>query len=89
MPRAVYNPRAYISDMRNVTRGLSSRTKIIEALQEKKLLSSDLAKKTGLSRSAVGYHLSLLRKRKVVVPSRIGRTNSWSLTTYGQERLFN
>jgi predicted transcriptional regulator len=72
-----------------VTRGLNSRTKIIEALEQRKTRTSEISEKSGLSRACVSYHLKLLLKQKTVHASHSGREGLWALTKYGQERLFS
>jgi predicted transcriptional regulator len=83
-----YHPRAYVAGMRNVNRGLASRTRIIESLEKGRNRVSDISEKTGLSNSCVSYHLLLMRKNRTVSSSQAGRENRWTLTKYGQEKLF-
>ncbi len=73
--------------MRNVSRGLASRTKIIETMEQGKKKIQEISEKTGLSDSCVGYHLKLLLKQRVVTVTPTGRVGRWSLTKYGQEKL--
>lgn len=75
--------------MRNVARGLESRTKILEVMEKGKTQIRDIGEKAGLSPSCVGYHLKLLKKRKIVSMTELGRSGRWSLTKYGQEKLFS
>ena len=75
--------------MRNVSRGLSSRTKIIEIMEKGKNSIPDISEKAGLSQSCVGHHLRLLLKQKVVTVAQSGRAGRWTLTKYGQEKLFS
>lgn len=78
-----------MSGMRNVSRGLASRTRIIEIMEEGKNNIPEISEKAGLSKSCVGYHLKLLLKQKVVNSSQSGRVGRWTLTKYGQEKLFS
>src|SRR5439155_21369544 len=56
-----HHPRAYMTGMRNVQRGLASRTKIITTIEESgKSQASEIAKKAGLGTACVNYHLKLL-----------------------------
>ena len=73
--------------MRNVGRGLVSRTKIIESMEQGRKKIQEISEKTGLSNSCVGYHLKLLLKQRVVMMTLTGRIGRWSLTKYGQEKL--
>lgn len=84
-----YHPRAYLAGMRNVTRGLESRTKILETMEKGKTQIREIGEKTGLSPSCVGYHLRLLKRQRVVSMTESGRAGRWSLTKYGQEKLFS
>jgi predicted transcriptional regulator len=74
--------------MRNVSRGLESRTKILELMEKGKTHIREISEKSGLSASCVAYHLKLLLKKKIVVMVQSGRVGRWTLTKYGQEKLF-
>ena len=73
--------------MRNVSRGLASRTKIIATMEQGRKKVPEISEKTGLSNSCVGYHLKLLLKQRVVTVTPTGRAGLWNLTKYGQEKL--
>jgi predicted transcriptional regulator len=75
--------------MRNVSRGLTSRTRIIEIMEKGKNNVTEISEKAGLSQSCVGYHLRLLLKQRVVTVAQSGRAGRWTLTKYGQEKLFS
>ena len=76
-----------MSGMRNVSRGLVSRTKIIDIMEKGKNNIPEISEKAGLSQSCVGYHLKLLLKHRVVAVNQSGRAGRWTLTKYGQEKL--
>jgi len=82
-----YHPRAYVSGMRNVSRGLVSRTKIIQAMEQGKAHVPDISERSKLGKACVSYHLKLLLRRRVVSLTQTGRTGWWTLTKYGQEKL--
>jgi len=82
-----YHPRAYVSGMRNISRGLASRTKIIQAMEQGKAHVADISERSKLGKACVSYHLKLLLRRKVVGLTQTGRTGRWTLTKYGQEKL--
>lgn len=82
-----YHPRAYLVGMKNVSRGLASRTKIIGVMEQGKNRVSEISEKSKLGQACVSYHLRLLLKQKVVSMTRTGRTGRWTLTKYGQEKL--
>ena len=75
--------------MRNVSRGLASRTKIIEIMEKGKNNIPEISEESGLSQSCVVHHLRLLLKQRVVNSSQSGRVGRWTLTKYGQEKLFS
>ncbi len=75
--------------MRNVSRGLESRTKILDMMEKGKTNIQDISHKTGLGTACVSYHLKLLLKKRVVAVSKSGRAGRWTLTKYGQEKLFS
>jgi len=82
-----YHPRAYVSGMRNISRGLASRTKIIQAMEQGKAHVADISERSKLGKACVSYHLKLLLRRKVVGLTQTGRSGRWTLTKYGQEKL--
>ena len=68
---------------------MSSRTKIIEIMEKGKNSIPEISEKAGLSQSCVGHHLRLLLKQRVVAVAQSGRAGRWTLTKYGQEKLFS
>jgi len=75
--------------MRNVSRGLESRTKILDMMEKGKTNVQDISDKAGLGTACVSYHLKLLLKQRVVAVSKSGRAGRWTLAKYGQEKLFS
>jgi predicted transcriptional regulator len=73
--------------MRNVTRGLASRTKIIETMEQGKTRVSEISEKAKLGRACVSYHLKLLLAKRIAQVREVGREGRWTLTKYGQEKL--
>jgi predicted transcriptional regulator len=73
--------------MRNVNRGLASRSKIIETMEKGKTRIIEISERAGLTESCVSHHLRLLRRQRVVSSATVGRGNWWTLTKYGQEKL--
>ena len=74
--------------MRNVSRGLDSRTKILNVMEKGKTNVLDISQRAGLGTGCVSYHLKLLLKQRIVTMSKSGRAGKWILTKYGQEKLF-
>jgi predicted transcriptional regulator len=73
--------------MRNVKRGLASRSKIIETMEKGKTRINEISEKTGLTEGCVSHHLRLLLRQRVVFSAAVGRGSRWTLTKYGQEKL--
>ena len=73
--------------MRNVSRGLASRTKIIDAMEGGKTTVSSISEKAKLGSACVSYHLKLMLHQKVVHVVQVGREGRWTLTKYAQEKL--
>ena len=59
--------------VKNVNRGLASRTGIINAMESGKATISDITEWSKLGRGCVGYHLKLLLKQKTVRVAIAGR----------------
>ncbi len=83
-----YHPRAYLSGMRNVSRGLASRTKILGTMEQGRTRISEISEKSKLGTACVSYHLKLMLHQKIVHVAQTGREGRWTLTKYGQEKLF-
>jgi predicted transcriptional regulator len=73
--------------MKNVGRGLASRTKIIQAMEQGRTSILDISERSKLGRACVSYHLKLLLRQKFVSVTQAGRAGRWVLTKYGQEKL--
>ncbi|TMI24160.1 winged helix-turn-helix transcriptional regulator [Candidatus Bathyarchaeota archaeon] len=83
-----YHPRAYMTGMRNVSRGLTSRTKILETMEQGRTRISEISEKSKLGPACVSYHLKLMLQQKIVHVVQTGREGRWTPTKYGQEKLF-
>jgi len=88
MLKKVFHPNAYLTSIRNVTRGLRARTRILSVLEKKSADAKTTAKEAGLSYSVVLHHLKLLMAEDIV-DRKGGRPYSWTLTGLGQKRLTN
>ncbi len=87
MAKLAFHPNAYLSDTRNVRRGLDSRTKILRVLERKSTTANTLAKKAKLNYNVVLHHLHLLENEKIVLRKRSKKPYFWELTGMGQQRL--
>jgi len=72
--------------VKNVKRGLKTRTEILDALEKRASDAATIAKEKSLSYGVVMHHLRLLEKEGIV--NRKGkRPYFWVLTGLGQKRL--
>jgi DNA-binding transcriptional ArsR family regulator len=82
------HPNAYLSNVRNVSNGVKTRSKILETLESKPCDGVKIARETSLSYSVVMHHLRLLENEGIV--HRKGRRPYyWMSTGLGQKRLVN
>ena len=88
MLKKVFHPNAYLTNIRNVTRGLRARTRILYVLEKKSAVAKTIVKEAGLSYGVVLHHLKLLMADDIV-DRKGGRPYSWTLTGLGQKRLAN
>ena len=88
MLKKVFHPNAYLTNIRNVTRGLQARTQILYVLEKKSAEAKAIAKEAGLSYGVALHHLRLLMAEDIVA-RKGGRPYSWTLTGMGQKRLAN
>ena len=86
MFKIAYHPKAFLSQKRNVQRGLLARTQIILILEKDTGNAKKLAQETGLSYASVLYHLHLLEAENILT-RRGKRSCIWKLTGAGQKRL--
>jgi len=84
-----FHPRAFLSRIRNVTLGLTTRTKIIQVLEKQESNISSIAAASGLSYNVVVHHLRLLEAERVVIRKGDKKPFVWMLTGVGQQRLVN
>ena len=87
MKRA-HHPNAFLTLIRNYTRGLVARTGILSVLERGIANAKAIAQKTGLKYGTVLYHLHLLESEKIL---RVGEKKPyvWEVTGAGQQRLAN
>ena len=87
MAKAAFHPDAYLSQTRNVERGLISRTKVLRVLERESTIASALAEKSTLNYGVVYHHLRLLEAEKIVMRKGKAKPFYWELTGIGQQRL--
>jgi hypothetical protein len=83
----VFHPKAYLISIRNVKRGLASRSKILSVLETKGSTARLLSKSTKLNYAVVLHHLNLLTLEKIVMKRNERKPYVWMLTGAGQQRL--
>lgn len=80
------NPKAYLSQMRNVRRGVIARSKIIDSLGVGATIPH-ICSRSGLSPSNVRYHLTNMLAEGLVSRKRLKRRDWWTLTGAGQKTI--
>ena len=80
-------PRAYLRRIKNVKRGVSTRSRIIDALKQKPLTVSELAELMELSPSTIRRHLRNMSREGIVLKFKSERKRLWKLTGIGQTAL--
>jgi predicted transcriptional regulator len=88
MLKKVFHPNAYLTNIRNITRGLRTRTQILYVLEKKSAHAKMIAKESELSYGVVLHHLKLLMTEDIV-DRKGSRPYNWTLTGMGQKRLTN
>lgn len=86
MLKETYHPNAYLANLRNVRRGLRTRTKILNTLEKGSGDTKRIMEEAVVHYSVVMHHLKLLRAEGIVRCAR-GRPSIWTLTGAGQKRL--
>lgn len=87
--KRVFHPRAFLSRIRNVTLGLTARTRILQVLEKHDSNVNGIGAASGLSYNVVVHHLRLLEAERVVTRKGDKRPFTWVLTGVGQQRLIN
>lgn len=82
-----FHPKAYLARIRNVRRGLSSRSKILNVLEKKGATAHLLSESARLNYGVVLHHLKLLKLEKIVMRRKETKPYFWMLTGAGQQRL--
>lgn len=79
--------RAFLRSVRNVRKGILTRSRIIELLSEKAYTANQMAEEVGLSESAVRRHLKNMLSEGIVEKIRYRGKVLWKLSGYGQLAL--
>ncbi len=81
--RGYFDPLAYLRSIRNVRKGLETRSKIIKVLRKGNSSTKEIAKIIGMSYSTVRRQLRNMEKDKIVIKI----SQKWKLTGKGQKML--
>lgn len=85
-PRSIHS-RAFLRSVRNVKKGLLTRSRIVELLSEKAYTMSQLAEEIGLSESSIRRHLNNMLAEGIVEKIKYRGKVLWRLSGYGQLAL--
>jgi predicted ArsR family transcriptional regulator len=88
MPREPYHPKAYLTEVKNIKRGLRARTKILNVLDRHPADAKTIAKEMEMHYNVVIHHLRLL-EAEGIVERKHSKPNVWTLTGLGQKSLVN
>lgn len=80
-------PRAYLRRIKNVKRGVSTRSRIIDALKQKPLTINELAELMEMSPSTIRRHLRNMLREGIVLKFKSEKKRLWKLTGIGQTAL--
>ena len=86
MFKRAHHPKSFLTLIRNYTRGLVARTRILLVLEKGVTTAKAIAQKTGLTYRTVLYHLHLLESEKILTASK-KKPYIWEVTGAGQQRL--
>lgn len=82
--RGPIHSRAFLRLVRNVRKGLLTRSRIIELLSERACTMKQLAQEIGLSESSVKRHLDNMLAEGIVEKVKYRGKILWKLSGYGQ-----
>ncbi len=87
-PHREVNPRAFLSRIKNTSRGIKVRSAIIEMLKERNVMSTiQIAEEIGLTPSAVRRHLKNMGTEGIIKTLKDKGKNLWTLTGLGQQAI--
>jgi DNA-binding transcriptional ArsR family regulator len=89
MVKEVYHPKAYLSKVKNVKRGLEARTRILDVLEKRSIDAKTLANEAEMHYGVAMHHLKLLRVEGIIERKGAKKPRVWVLTGVGQKRLVN
>lgn len=81
------NPRAYLSRIKNVKKGLDTRSKILELIKSKPLTIRKISEQVGRSSSSIRRHLKNMEAEGIVRSQRYKGRLLWMPTGIGQKSI--
>ena len=87
MVKGIYHPNAYLSQIRNIKRGLKARSAILNSLEKGSATAHALADESGMRYAAVVHHLKLLKNEQIIESQGKSVPHRWAVTGKGQKRL--
>jgi hypothetical protein len=88
MVKQNYHPNAYLSNIKNVKRGLIARTKLLNVLEKTSGDAKAIGNEAALPYGVAMHHLKLLGKEGIV-RRKDSKPCVWTITGVGQKRLVN
>jgi hypothetical protein len=88
MVKETYNPKAYLSSIKNIKRGLKARTLVLNVLERHSVDAKTTGSEAGIPYAVAMHHLKLL-KSEGIVERKGDKPYVWVLTGLGQKRLLN
>jgi len=88
MFKEAYHPKAYLSNIKNIRRGLQARTRILDVLDKRSVDAKTIAKETGMHYGVVMHHIRLL-EAEGIIERKQSKPHIWVVTGLGQKRLVN
>lgn len=88
MLREAFHPKAYLSNIKNIRRGLQARTRILDVLDKRSVDAKTVAEETEMHYGVVMHHLRLL-EAEGIIERKQSKPYIWVLTGLGQKRLVN
>ena len=88
MDKDTFHPNSYLSEIKNIKRGLRTRTFVLNILEKGPFDAGTIGKKAGMHYGVVMHHLWLL-ETEGIVQRKSSKPIVWGLTGKGQKRLIN
>jgi DNA-binding HxlR family transcriptional regulator len=89
MVRDTFHPNSYLSEIKNIRRGLKARTLVLNVLERHSVDARSLAGEAEIGYGVVIHHLRLLEAEGIVDRKGGKKPHVWVLTGAGQKRLLN